>query len=119
MGQKIIIVDDEAIVAIDMEIALTREGYEVVGIAGTVKDALELIATKTFDAAILDANLHGESAEPLAAALRAQGRPFIWVTGYTSDQIEGWRGDAPMVSKPFSLRQLMVKLKELQSAPEQ
>jgi DNA-binding response OmpR family regulator len=113
MTQRVIIVDDEAIVAIDMEIALQREGYDVVGLAGTVKDAMALIASTDFNVAILDANLHGESAEPIAAALRARGRPFIWVTGYTSDQLDEWRGDAPVVSKPFSIRQLMAKLRSL------
>ena len=88
-------------------------GCEAVTRAATVKQALMLIETGVFDAALLDMNLGGDKSSPIADALAARHVPFIFATGYTSENMrEGYR-DRPVLKKPFRYEDLSGALTRL------
>jgi DNA-binding response OmpR family regulator len=102
MSSGILIVEDEPIVAQDVAAILTGAGYRIAGVAGTVPTALRLARTGKFDAAVVDANLRGESAEAIAAALAEARTPFLVLSGYGRSHIKGALCEAPLLGKPFS-----------------
>ena len=103
-AQRILIVEDEPLIAMMLEDFLEALGRELVGTADSVGDALALVEQGGIDAAILDINLRaGEQSWPVADALAAAGIPFILSTGAGGDSIpEAWRG-RPTLSKPFTM----------------
>ena len=103
-GLRLLLVEDEAMVAMMLEDMLGDLGVEVVGPAGNVARALELAhADQAISGAILDVNVGGEPIYPVAETLRARGVPFVFITGYGSADIDGRFADAPTVQKPFSM----------------
>jgi PAS domain S-box-containing protein len=112
-GRRILLVEDEPLVAMDVEAQVIAEGYEVVGPAGTLEKARGLIAEEHLDAALLDANLGGHSVEELAAALTRKGIPFAFATGYGRDALPKAFAQAPVLTKPFAPQQLRVTLRHL------
>jgi DNA-binding response OmpR family regulator len=105
-GKRVLIVEDEPLLSMDMEASLTEAGCEIGGPAGTLAKAKQLIASKDCDAALLDANLAGESVGELAAALTQRNIPFAFVTGYGREALpQGFR-EAIVLVKPFSKHQL-------------
>ena len=110
---RILIIEDEAMIAFAIEQTLLADGFEVVGIAARLPAALTMIDGFAFDAAILDTNLAGVSAGPAAAALKSSGRPFIIASGYPpSQQPEVFRG-APCIQKPYPPKRLLELLREI------
>jgi DNA-binding response OmpR family regulator len=105
--KRILIVEDEPLVALDLEEILEGAGYVVAGSARDTVEAMVILDQSHVDAAILDANLKGESAEPVAVRLRATGVPFVAVSGYTSDELSGWLGGARLLNKPFAEAELL------------
>jgi DNA-binding response OmpR family regulator len=97
---RILVVDDEPMIAYALEETLVEAGFEIAGVAGRVDQALEIIDRGDCDAAIIDANLAGVSAAPVASALLAQSIPFIVISGYSRDQQRGIFLGAPFVQKP-------------------
>ena len=82
-GLKVLLIEDEGLVAMTMEDMLDDLGCEVVGSFGAVGPALEWLAgAPQFDGALLDVNLGGEMVYPVADALLALGAPFVFTTGY-------------------------------------
>lgn len=92
LGRSVLLVEDEPLVAWDVERMLTTAGVRVLGPVSSVASALELLATETPDAAILDLNLRGELVTPVARRLRQLGVPFVLATAYNHLRAEG--GDA-------------------------
>lgn len=81
--RKVLIVEDEYFIADDLVRAFEAQDAQVVGPAASIDDALGLIGeTEDLDGAILDVNLQGEMAYPVADALLARGVPFVFATGY-------------------------------------
>jgi PAS domain S-box-containing protein len=112
-GTRVLIVEDEPLVSMDMEASLTEAGCEVIGPAGTLENAKLLIANKDCDAALLDANLAGQSVEELAAALTQRNVPFAFVTGYGREALpQGFR-EAAVLGKPFGKDQLHLVVQTL------
>jgi CheY-like chemotaxis protein len=100
-GKRILVVEDEAIVAMLIEDILLELGAEVVGPATRLAAALALARGGGVDAAILDVNLAGEASFPVAAELRARGIPFAFATGYGAGGLPpDWAG-IPVLAKPF------------------
>jgi PAS domain S-box-containing protein len=100
-GKRVIVIEDEPLVAMDLESCLAAAGCDVVGTAGTVREAKTLCAEAQCDAALIDVNLAGQPVDELAAALTARNIPFAFVTGYGREALpQGFR-DALMVAKPF------------------
>jgi DNA-binding response OmpR family regulator len=98
--RRILIIEDEAILALSLEEYLIDAGFEIAGIAGRLEAALALIERDVSDAAILDANLAGVSSGPAAAALAARGVPFVVVSGYSPGQQPGPFSGALCLQKP-------------------
>jgi CheY-like chemotaxis protein len=97
---RILIIEDEPLIALDLQESLADAGFDVAGVAGRLQQALQLIAGTTFDAAVVDANLAGESAAPAAAALVERGVPFIVLSGYSLEQQQEQFGGTVFIQKP-------------------
>lgn len=81
-GKRVLVVEDEVIVAMQLEDLLRDMGCAVVGPACRLEDALEMAEIEGLDAAVLDVNLNGRSVCPVAIRLRARGVPVVYATGY-------------------------------------
>lgn len=100
-GLRILLVEDEYFIVDDMAKAFRASGAEIVGPVANVSDALELVAaTGTIDGAVLDINLQGEMAYPVADELRARGVPFVFATGYDDRHIPERYGHVIRCEKP-------------------
>jgi len=101
---RILIVEDEPLIAMMLEDFLDVLGKQLAGTADSVAGALALIEAGSVDAAILDVNLRGgEQSWPIADALAARGVPFVFATGGSQDSIaEQYRG-RPTLAKPFTM----------------
>lgn len=107
-GRRILVVEDDYHVAHSLALALEADGAEIVGPAGTVKAALELIARGgRIDGAVLDINLHGEMVYPVADALHQQGVPFVFTTGYDARTVGQRYPDVACLEKPVMIPQLI------------
>ena len=109
----LLVVEDEFLVALDMEMILAEAGFTVLGPAGSVDEGLELLGGQPPDAALLDNNLNGRSAGPIAAALTQMGVPFAFVTGNDRDGLPADFNGAPMVRKPFDQERLIAMARQL------
>ncbi len=99
---KVLLVEDSIIIALDTEENLRRLGVGDVRVEGSVSGALAAIAEATPDFAILDFNLGDESSEPVAAALRQQGVPFVLATGYAETcSVVHTLGAEAVLRKPY------------------
>lgn len=83
-GKRVLVVEDDYLVASWLTGVLEQWGCRVVGPAATVAEALRLVEAGGFDGAILDVNLRGEQSGPVAEALDARGTPYFFLTGYGS-----------------------------------
>ena len=110
---RILIVEDEMLVAMNIEDMLLDLGHEVAGLAGRLGPALALAGEAMFDAAMLDVNLAGEPSFPVAALLVERGIPFLFATGYGRAGIEDRYRDRPILQKPFRIAELAQALEAL------
>nr|WP_173931178.1 PAS domain S-box protein [Chelativorans sp. Marseille-P2723] len=101
-GKRILIVEDEPLIAMDIAATLSEAGCVVIGPAMNFQSANRLIAKAAFDAALLDANLGGYPVEKLAASLTAKGIPFAFLTGYEREALPEEFRHAPLINKPFT-----------------
>ena len=104
-GKRVLIVEDEMMVAMVLEDLLTELGCIVVK-AGRVMKAVRFVANTELDAAILDVNVAGEPVYPVAHELQERGIPFIFSSGYGVGGLAPEYRNCPMLSKPFQLEQL-------------
>jgi len=104
--KRIIVIEDEPLVAMDVEAQLISAGWDVVGMAGTVEQARALIAGTECDAALLDVNLGGHPVDELAAALTRRNIPFAFATGYGRSGLPAGFREGLILNKPFSGEQL-------------
>ena len=100
--RNILVVEDQAILALSIGDLLTSLGYRAVGPAATLAEAFALLDSKPIDGALLDRNLAGDSSAPLAETLTARGIPYAWATGQKMPEDSG----APTLRKPFSVPEL-------------
>ncbi len=108
---RVLLVEDEGLVAMMLEDLLADLGCEVAASLASVREALEWIeAGGSADLALLDVNLNGEPAFPVAEALRAHGVPFAFATGYGADHDPRFK-DAPLLSKPIRQERLEALLR--------
>ncbi len=99
--RRILVVEDEVLLAMDIQFALEDEGAEIVGPSHTVEDAKKLVATEFLDAAILDVNLNGVEVFPVAEKLHEAGVPFLFHTGHaTRDQLKALYPNVAICHKP-------------------
>lgn len=104
-GKRILVVEDEALIAVMVEDMLIELGSEVVGPAATIQAALALAEKEALDAAILDVNVRGERIDPVAEALFARGIPVLFATGYGEVRLASGMA-ASVIDKPYTLDKL-------------
>ena len=106
-GLRLLVVEDEALVAMLIEDILLDLDCIVIGPVGTVAQALALLRQEEIDGALLDVNLGGgERSYAVADALAARNVPFVFVTGYGEAGIDGRYAPATVLQKPFDPRSL-------------
>ena len=108
--RRVLIVEDEALVAMLIEDVLLDLNCDVIAVAAQLEHAMEATARESFDVAILDVNLAGTMTYPVARVLRARGTPFIFVTGYGPDGIDPDYAGYPVLQKPFRRNDLAAAL---------
>ena len=106
-GLRVLVVEDVAVLAWRVRDVLRRAGAEVVGPAPDVPRALALLDGHEVNAAVLDMNLDGEPADPIADALAERGVPFLFLTGYGSGSTEGRHAGRPTLGKPLKPQALI------------
>jgi DNA-binding response OmpR family regulator len=111
-GRRILIVEDDYLVARMLADLLEDAGAEVIGPIGWVDEAMSFIADNsgTFDSAVLDVNLHGRKSYPVADALAARDIAFVFATGYAADALDDSYRSCPRCSKPFNQDALVAAL---------
>ena len=102
----VLVVEDEFIIADEIAAMVESIGHTVIGPVGTLDEAVAIIADRSPDFAIIDANLRGQSSSPLAERLKELDIPFCVCTGYGADDIRSQFGDIPVVQKPIRERAL-------------
>ena len=109
-GRRILVVDDEPLVALLTEDLLLDAGAEVIGPAASVAEALALVATDAPEGALLDVNLGGELVYPVAEALARRGTPFAFVTGYSQLGVDAAFDGVVVFPKPLPLGDFAVRV---------
>ena len=114
-GRRILVVEDEALVAMLVEDALADAGATVIGPAATVAEALALLEREAQvpHAAVLDLNLAGETSTPVADVLAARGVPFVVATGYGASGLPAGHADVPVLAKPYDPDDLTSTLRRI------
>ena len=110
---RIIIIEDEPLIAENLRADLVDAGFEIVGVASRIDEAMQLIEETECDATILDANLAGTSSAPVAAALTERKIPCVVLSGYARDQLAPEFSKAFYVQKPYRVHQLTADLATL------
>ena len=112
-GVRVLLVEDEAMVAMLIEDVLEDLGCVTVGPAARVSSALALMDRHPVELAVLDVNLGGEKVFPVADRLAEEGVPFLFSTGYGAAGLEGQHQGGPVLPKPFDPDQLGPALRAL------
>jgi CheY-like chemotaxis protein len=105
-GLRILLIEDEPIVAVLAEDLLDAIGCTVVATAGSVAEATAAIAAQVFDIAMVDINLSGEDGLVVADALKARQIPYLVTTGYDTRDSTHAHATAPVLTKPYGLADL-------------
>ncbi|MBN9320332.1 MAG: response regulator [Caulobacterales bacterium] len=100
-GLRVLVVEDEALVAMLVEDMLTDLGCTVVGPLADLDEALAIVGDAEIDCAVLDVNLGGKPIFPVADALKARGVPFAFASGYGEAGVREDHRSAPVLQKPF------------------
>jgi CheY-like chemotaxis protein len=109
-GLRVLVVEDEAMIAMLAEDMLEMAGCKLAGTASTLAEGLEAARGDDFDVAMLDMNLDGDHSTPIADLLSERGKPFIFTTGYGSGGIPEQHADRPVCPKPYVLTDLKASL---------
>ena len=105
-GMRVLLVEDEVLVAMMLEEILEEFGCEVVGPISRIEAAKAAIEHNGFDCALLDINLRGQPVYPVAELLTEHAVPFGFVTGYGKSGVAEKFASCPVLHKPFSSREL-------------
>ena len=111
--KSVLVVEDEMLVLMAIEDMLSDLGCTSIKAAGSIDQALAMIAQHDFDLATIDVNLNGEISYPVAEALSARGVPFAFSTGYGEHGVNEGFGDRPVLTKPYGAFQLIKVLTDL------
>ena len=107
-GRRILVVEDDYLIARYIADVLEQSGVEVIGPAENVETALRLVSdTPHLDGAMLDLDLRGKAAFPVADLLQARGVPFVFMTGYDSSMISAHYKDVRHCGKPVDLKRIV------------
>ncbi|MFO1024990.1 MAG: response regulator [Acetobacteraceae bacterium] len=114
-GIRVLVVEDEALIAMVIEEQLAELGCEVSG-ASRLEEAMEKAKILPLDAAVLDVNLAGMLSYPVAQILHARGVPFVFATGYGVQGLPPELSGVPVLSKPFGQQELAAALHALRAS---
>ena len=111
-GRRILVVEDDYLVAMIIVDLLEDAGAEVLGPIGSVEEAITFIedGSQPFDSAVLDVNLHGRRSYPIADVLVARSVGFVFATGYGGAILEEKYRRHPRCEKPFDQATLLTAL---------
>ena len=98
---RVLLIEDEMLVAGMLEGMLASLGYAVAGATADIAEAMEILEAESIDAVVLDINLNGEMSYPIADELAARGIPFIFSTGYEQHSLPAEHEGRPLLRKPF------------------
>lgn len=113
--QTILVLDDEALIGMEVEAVLHDAGFSVAGPAVDIEEGLALIDRCRLDGAILDLNLAGQRSDPVADRLIERDIPFAYLTGEAEGRVNSRHRAAPVIAKPFAERRLRTVLARLLS----
>jgi DNA-binding response OmpR family regulator len=105
-GLRVLVVEDEMLIAMLLEDILQELGCKIIGPVGQVAKAVPLANMEPLDAAILDVNVAGEEVFPVAFELARRAIPFVFVSGYGTDRLPKEWCDRPILQKPFRSEEL-------------
>jgi DNA-binding response OmpR family regulator len=111
-GHRVLIVEDNFVMALDLSLMVEDLGGAVIGPAGRLDEGMALAQANKLDAAILDVNLDGSNTFPLADGLVAADVPVIFATGYDVKMLPKRFAQTPKLSKPFNIRSVEKALRE-------
>ncbi len=112
-GRRILVVEDEPLIALHDRDMLREWGCEVIGTARSVPNAIALIQSQTPDAVLLDVSLQGHTSEPVAEMMIEAGVPFIVTTAFAARTLRPSLRGAPILRKPVEERKLEKALTDL------
>jgi len=112
-GPRVFVLEDEMLIAMLVQDWLIELGYEPVGPAGKVHEALDLVRNQELDAAVLDVTLGHDTCYPVADLLRAKDVPFAFATGRDDEAIPVHLKSTPILRKPYNLHALETMLTKL------
>jgi DNA-binding NtrC family response regulator len=115
-GKRVLVVEDEYYIADDMRRMIAAAGATVVGPCSTLAKADAAVKAGDFDCAVIDLNLAGESAIPIAERLMDEGRGFAISTGYGAEALPRHLRDVPRIEKPYDPSALLDLLSQLSCA---
>ena len=107
---RVLLVEDEFMIAEFIAGLLTARGMVVAGQVGTIAEALTAIETTAFDCAVLDVNLNKESIAPVADRLAATGKRYVFLTGYGRHRLPAGHGHVDCVGKPVKIHELVAAI---------
>ncbi|GLR90831.1 response regulator [Bradyrhizobium iriomotense] len=111
-GCRVLIVEDEYLVGDDLADALRTRGAQVIGPIPELAAALS-VSHDSFDVAVLDVNLRGETSYPLADELMRNGKPFVFTTGYCADMIPSRFQNVRRWEKPWQLEDVTADIAQM------
>jgi CheY-like chemotaxis protein len=112
--KRVLILDDEMLVAMMLEDMLGDLDFDVVGPYAALEDAMSAVTTQPLDCAIIDLNLgRGVTSAPVAEALRERGVPFLLATGYGANEETDALGHSGLLAKPFSTSEVQSALQSI------
>lgn len=112
MGKRVLIVEDEDLIAALLEDLLKKLGLKVVATATRLADAVDFAEKDELDVALLDVMMKGLDVHPVVQALSRRGIPFAFVTGYGVTRTTGIYRDRPVLTKPITQPELRRVLRE-------
>lgn len=117
LGRRVLIVEDDPYITLALEETLTDFGLVVAGAARNVTEALRLAQEESFDVALLDVNIGHDRVDPVADALAAKGRPFVFTTGCGRAGLPEAHLNRAIIEKPFYVEEIMHALRaEIEAA---
>ncbi len=116
-GRRILVVEDQSLIAMEVQDCLSRAGADVVGPVGRLDRALIEAEKQTLDAALLDVDLNGARCWPIAEVLAARAIPFALTTGFAANIVTPERfADCPVLTKPYREEDVLAILRKMLAA---
>ena len=111
-GCRVLLAEDEALIAFELQIIMRQAGCQVIGPVGTLAEGLALVETAALDAAVLDVKLWDGDVFPLADRLAERGIPFVLMSGYCAAELPERFRERPLYPKPSAADGLIAALNQ-------